>query len=155
MEEAKQLFEKIKWSKAIKMVEIRIREDKRQIKQKDELIEKLKARKSRKTEKEAYRLLGKVDKFRRENHYDYALTSAMEAQKIFVDLGWEREANEISPLIDTINNEIRDQSLSREKDQSIRQEKIKIEEEEERKTQEIIEERRRRRREAREKLKED
>jgi hypothetical protein len=154
-EEAKILFEKIKWTKAIKMVEIRIRKTTQMLKQKEELIEKLKARRSRKTEKEAYRLLEKVDRFRRENHYDYALTSAQEAQKIFEDLGWEREANDINPLLETIQMEIQDQTQSRKKDRTIREEKIKLEEEEERKIQEIIEERRRRRRAAREKLKQD
>jgi hypothetical protein len=155
LDEAKQLFDKIQWKKAMKMVEIRLQKTELLVKKKDELIEKLKARRSRKTEKEAYRLLDKVDKFRRENHFDYALTSVKEAHKIFVDLGWKSEANDLLPLIDTITKEINDQKQTREKDNSIRAEKIKIEEEEDKKIQEIIEERRRRRREAREKLKQD
>jgi hypothetical protein len=153
LEEAKKLFEKIQWNKAIKMVEIRINKTEKLLKEKEELIQKIKARRSLKTEKEAYRLLDKVDRFRRENHFDYALTSAREALNIFQDLGWEREANEVLPLIETIQKEIEQQKQIREKESYIREEKIKIEEEEERKIQEIIEERRKRRRAAREQLK--
>jgi hypothetical protein len=155
LEEAKRLFEKIQWIKAIKMVEIRLRETERLDKEKQELLEKMRARKSRKTEKEAYSLLEKVDKFRRESHYDYALTSAREAQKIFLELGWEREATELNVLLETINMEIIKQKQAISKDQQIRFERIKVEEGEERKIQEIIEERRKRRREEREKIKKD
>ncbi|MBN2156267.1 MAG: hypothetical protein JW776_09500, partial [Candidatus Lokiarchaeota archaeon] len=155
LEEAARLFEKIQWTKAIKMVERRIRETEKLITEKEELIEKLRSRRSRKTEKEAYQLLEKVDKFRRENHYDYALTSAKEAQRIFQDLKWEKEAAELDKLIHTIEKENEEQKVVRTQEQSERMEKIKVEEEEERKIQEIIEERRRRRRETRQKLKDE
>jgi len=115
-------------------------------------MNRLKSRMQQKTAVEAFNLLDKVDKNRKERRYKQALDNTKKAQKIFRDIDWIKEADDMEKMIRDIEKELKGQEKAVKKTDGERLQKIKSEEEEEEKIKKIIEARRKKRRAARKKL---
>ncbi|MCP4763110.1 MAG: hypothetical protein GY870_15140 [archaeon] len=138
--EAKELFSNIKWTKALKMVEKRILKTEKLYANKKNTLAKIEARKSKKTEEDAFKLLEEVETSRKNQKFEQALKQATQAQKIFINLNWNDEAEDMKKMISAIKSEIEMQSITLTK-----------EEEEKKRLNKIVEERRNKRRLARKK----
>lgn len=152
IKKAKSLFTDIGWDKAIKMCNQKLKETGELAQERRAQLEAIEARRAKKNEEDAYKLLEQIDIDKKNRKYSAAIDKAKQAQKIFRDLGWTKEADDLDHMIEalTMAKGQHDKVLKeREKE---RLEKIKKEETEEERLRRLAEERRRRRRERRKNL---
>jgi hypothetical protein len=150
--EAKKLFTQIKWSKAIVMVDQRITDTELQIKQKEDSMGNIRKEKAKKTEEEAYKLLEEVQRDRSLHKFIDAFNKATQAQNIFIELGWAKEAKDLQRMIDDISIEVKEHESQMSQGEKDRQAKLLKDQEDEEKLKKIIAERRAKRREERQNL---
>ena len=115
-------------------------------------LDKMKSRRSQKNEEQAFRLLDQVTLERSKKKYEEALKNAKKAQKIFKDIKWNKEAEDMNKLFAEIEKEIKKQKESSRKADRVKRRRMKEDESEEDRLQKIIEERRKKRRQTRRKL---
>ncbi|MHA1339690.1 MAG: hypothetical protein ACTSRZ_05975 [Promethearchaeota archaeon] len=152
LNQSKEIFQKIKWDKAVKMVQTKIIQVKKMKDEKAEKLKKLTERKQKRSEEEAYKLLELMENDKRNKRYQQAIEKAEKAQNIFYELGWKKEGSDMTKVIQELKQLYEEQQQIIKKREQKRIEKIKEEETEEERLRRIAEERRRKRRAKRKNL---